>query len=47
LKDLAAITGLGSKVISSRVAAMRKTGLVTSPVPCKYRVTGAGRKAIS
>jgi hypothetical protein len=40
-------TGLEPKVISSRVAAMKKTGLVDSPVRCKYGVTKAGREAIS
>jgi predicted transcriptional regulator len=46
-KDLAAATGLEPKVISSRVATLKKTGLVDSPVRCKYGVTKAGREAIS
>ena len=46
-KDLVEATGLDRKVISSKVAAMKKAGLVDSPARCKYGVTGAGKKAIS
>lgn len=46
-KDLAEATGLDKKVISSGVAAMKKAGLVDSPVRCKYGVTGEGKKALS
>lgn len=46
-KDLSAATGLESKVISSRIAALKKNGLVESPVRCKYSVTEDGKNAIS
>ncbi len=46
-KDLAAATGLEGKTISSRITAMKKKGLVESPVRCKYSVTEEGRAAIS
>lgn len=46
-KDLVEATGLDKKVISNKVAAMKKTGLVDSPVRCKYGVTEEGKKAIS
>jgi len=46
-KDLAEATGLDKKVISNKIAAMKKAGLVDSPVRCKYGVTAEGRKAIS
>ncbi len=46
-KDIAAATGLENKTISSRITAMKKKGLVESPVRCKYAVTKEGRAAIS
>lgn len=46
-KDIVEATGLDKKVVSSKVAAMKKKGLVDSPVRCKYGVTEAGKKAIS
>jgi len=46
-KDLVEATGLDKKVISSKVAAMKKAGLVDSPVRCKYGVTTEGKKALS
>ncbi len=45
-KDIAAATGLETKVISSRIAALKKSGLVESPVRCKYSVTEDGKAAI-
>lgn len=46
-KDIVAATGLDKKVVSNKVAAMKKAGLVDSPVRCKYGVTEEGKKAIS
>ena len=40
----------GSKLevgASNKIAAMKKAGLVDSPVRCKYGVTEAGKKALS
>jgi len=45
-KDIASATGLEAKIISSRITAMKKKGLVESPVRCKYTVTEEGRTAI-
>lgn len=46
-KDLAAATGLEAKAISCRITALKKKGLVESPVRCKYTITDDGRNAIS
>ena len=46
-KDIVAATGLDKKLVSTKIAAMKKAGLVDSPVRCKYGVTEAGRKAIT
>lgn len=46
-KDLVEVTGFDKKVISNSVAAMKKAGLVDSPVRCKYGVTADGKKALS
>lgn len=46
-KDLVEATGLDKKIISNKVTAMKKAGLVDSPARCKYGVTAAGIKAIS
>ncbi len=46
-KDIVAATGLDKKLVSNKIAAMKKAGLVDSPVRCKYGVTEAGKKALS
>ncbi len=46
-KDIVVATGLDKKVVSSKITALKKIGLVDSPVRCKYGVTAAGREAIS
>ena len=46
-KEIVAATGLDKKLLSNKIAAMKKAGLVDSPVRCKYGVTEAGRKAIT
>ncbi|SDP58999.1 winged helix-turn-helix domain-containing protein [Desulforhopalus singaporensis] len=45
-KDLAEVTGLDKKVVSKHVAAMKKQGLVDSPVRCKYGITENGKKSL-
>ena len=45
-KDIAAVTGLEKKEISSKITALKKKGLVDSPVRCKYGVTENGKAAI-
>jgi predicted transcriptional regulator len=45
-KDIAAATGLETKVMSSRITALKKKGLVASPVRCKYTVTDEGKAVI-
>ena len=45
-KDIAEATGLDKKIVSSRITAMKKKGLVDSPVRCKYGITDQGRATI-
>ncbi len=45
-KDIASATGLESKAISCRITALKKKGLVESPVRCKYAITADGRSAL-
>lgn len=45
-KDIAAATGLETKAISCRITALKKKGLVESPVRCKYTITDDGRSAL-
>lgn len=45
-KDIAAATGLEAKSISCKITAMKKKGLVESPVRCKYTITNEGRSAL-
>lgn len=45
-KDISAATGLETKVIGSRITALKKKGLVASPVRCKYTVTDEGKAVI-
>ena len=45
-KDIAAACGLDAKEVSSQIAALKKKGLVDSPVRCKYALTQEGKKAI-
>ena len=42
-KDIAAATGLEPKQVSCRITALKKKGLVESPVRCKYSITDDGR----
>lgn len=45
-KDLVEATGLDKKVVGDEIAALKKKGLVDSPVRCKYGITEAGKATI-
>ncbi len=45
-KDIAAQTTLEPKQISCQLTALKKKGLVTSPVRCKYEITETGQAAL-
>lgn len=45
-KDIAQATGLDKKIVSDEIAALKKKGLIDSPVRCKYSITPAGKAAI-
>lgn len=42
-KEIVEATGLDKKVVSDQIAALKKKGLVDSPVRCKYGITAEGR----
>jgi predicted transcriptional regulator len=46
-KDIVEATGLDKKVVSSKVTALKKLGLVDSPARCKYGITGDGINELS
>lgn len=46
-KDIAAATSLEPKQVSCQITALKKKGLVESPVRCKYAITGDGKNALS
>lgn len=45
-KDIAATTGMESKKVSCQLTALKKKGLIHSPVRCKYEITQEGKKAL-
>ena len=45
-KDIAEATGLDKKVVSNQITALKKQGLVDSPVRCKYGITPAGKASL-
>jgi len=45
-KQVAESAGLESKKVSAAMSALKKEGLVDSPVRCKYSITAAGKKAL-
>lgn len=45
-KDIAAATGLDAKLVTGKIADLKKQGFVDSPVRCKYGITADGRTAI-
>lgn len=46
-KDIVAESGLESKVVSSRITALKKKGFVGNPARCKYGITDEGKAALS
>ena len=45
-KEVAAALGLEAKAVSCKITALKKKGLVDSPVRCKYAVTEEGIEAL-
>lgn len=45
-KEIAAATGIDAKAVGCKVTALKKKGLVESPVKCKYSLTDEGRSAL-
>jgi predicted transcriptional regulator len=45
-KDIEADTGLSSSKVTSRIKKLKDSGLVDSPVRCKYNITSAGKGKI-
>lgn len=45
-KDIAEATGLDKKVVSDQIAALKKKGLVDSPVRCKFGITAEGKATL-
>lgn len=45
-KEVAAALGMEPKAVSTKIAALKKKGLVDSPVRCKYGITDEGRAAL-
>lgn len=45
-KEIVEATGLDKKVVSDQIAALKKNGLVDSPVRCKYGITAAGKASL-
>lgn len=45
-KDIAEVTGLDKKVVSNQITALKKQGLVDSPVRCKYGITAEGKASL-
>lgn len=46
-KDIATVTSLEAKQISCQITALKKKGLVASPIRCKYEITDEGKSALS
>jgi Fe2+ or Zn2+ uptake regulation protein/predicted transcriptional regulator len=46
-KELAAVSGLDAKEVSSQLTALKKKGYIDSPARCKYEITREGKKAIA
>jgi predicted transcriptional regulator len=45
-KDIAEAAGLEKKVVSNQISALKKQGLVESPVRCKYGITDEGKASL-
>jgi len=46
-KDLVESTGLEKKIVSKHITALKKQGLVDSPVRCKYGITEEGKASLA
>lgn len=46
-KVIAEAAGMESKQVSKHITALKKKGLVNSPVRCKYAITTEGKQAIA
>lgn len=45
-KELADASGVDAKQVSPQLTALKKMGLIASPVRCRYAITPEGKKAI-
>jgi predicted transcriptional regulator len=45
-KDIAEATGLDKKAVSDQITALKKQGLVDSPIRCKYGITAEGKASL-
>ncbi|WP_338598923.1 hypothetical protein [Desulfoferula mesophila] len=45
-KQVAEQAGMESKSVSGTMTALKKDGLVDSPVRCKYAITDSGKKTL-
>ena len=45
-KEVVAATSLESKLVTSRITAMKKQGLIGTPVRCKHAITDEGKAAL-
>lgn len=46
-KDITEATGLDKKIVTSQLTALKKQGLVDSPVRCKYGITAEGKASLA
>jgi DNA-binding MarR family transcriptional regulator len=46
-KEIAAVSGLESKSMSSQLKSLKNKGYIDSPVRCKYAITVAGKAAMT
>ncbi len=45
-KEITEATGLEKKVVNDQITALKKQGLVDSPVRCKYGITSEGKASL-
>lgn len=45
-KEIATATGLDSKLVTTKIADLKKQGLADSPARCKHGITAEGIKAL-
>ncbi|MBF0496613.1 MAG: transcriptional regulator [Deltaproteobacteria bacterium] len=46
-KDIAASTGLDSKIVTDKIKTLKTLGYVDSPVRCTYAITEAGKTGLT